>query len=483
MTTFPNVVVGDRENPLRGIAIGIATLVLYLILTSQSFAGKSVSECQAFAHRSADQLREATAKNCGFPAGWNGTWQQNFDYCRSAESESTDRIVHQRNVMMNMCTNVCPGYAAAAVNDIRIATEGGCINGNQLVGVTGPVGRWSGDDQAHFRWCMSGVSLGTINEERTIRATEAPRCQICGTYADKTIGQAQEQQRRGCGYEGYHSGHQWSPDRNLHFTHCMGHPIDVVRQWAQVQSSDRHNMLVNCPTPQQQATCRFFAMRAVQQRNLLANVIHTCDYQGLGDSRWNGDWQVHYEGCIVNPHTTPGEDKARQEHLVACRAIPRASPSVLPLPPDRQCNVGVLTRLTYCLDANSERTTYDNPAGLEPACGLGTTEEEAEENALKAYRQARVGYNPTKPPIGPNQCEYVAQTIRACSCDPGLSTRTYQGQRPPQPTPADIYVPRPPVPTQSPADQGLRPLPRQPPVLVPSDINRPVQRVQDEDPR
>lgn len=112
-----------------------------MVCSPDAWAGKSVAECQAFAHQSLDMKRDALARNCGFPDNWIGTWQQNFDYCRSAEASSTDQIVHRRNVMMNMCTNVCPGYAAAAMNDIRIATEGGCLQGNTLVGVTGGAGR------------------------------------------------------------------------------------------------------------------------------------------------------------------------------------------------------------------------------------------------------------------------------------------------------------------------------------------------------
>ncbi|MGR4874579.1 hypothetical protein [Pseudoxanthomonas sp. LARHCG66] len=417
-----------------------------------AWAGKSVAECQAFAHQSLDMKRDALARNCGFPDNWIGTWQQNFDYCRSAEASSTDQIVHRRNVMMNMCTNVCPGYAAAAMNDIRIATEGGCLQGNTLVGVTGGAGRWAGDYATHFRWCMSGPSLGTIDRERRIRATEAPRCGICGRYADTTVQQAQVQQQKRCGYGSFHGGHQWSLERGLHFSHCMGHPIDRVQAWANAQTNDRANLLNRCPSLQTQATCRFYAQRAAQQRAALDNVRFTCDFQGLDHSRWNPDEQVHFEGCLSNPQTTPGEDQAREQHLVACGASRKASPPVVPLDPGKTCRFGAVTTLVECLDPRGVPVANWDPPLMEPACGLGSTAEEAEDNALLAYRVAH-GLTVTENP-GNGECSYEATPINGCSCDTGLAIRSLRFRQGPaiqvrqpivprvQPDPANTLHPR-----------------------------------------
>lgn len=398
--------------------------------SANAWAGKSVAECQVFAHQSLDMKRDAVARSCGFPDNWIGTWQQNFDYCRSAEASSTDQIIHRRNVMMNMCTNVCPGYAAAAINDIRIAREGGCISGSALVGVSAGPGRWVDDYRAHFNWCMSGPSLGTIDRERQIRATEAPRCGICGRYADTTVRQAQAQQQQRCGYEGFHSGHQWSLDRSLHFSHCMGYSIDRVQAWVNAQTNDRTNLLNRCPSQQVQAMCRFYADRAAKQREAMKDVRYTCDFQGLDHSRWNPSKQVHFEGCLANPETTPSEDQAREQHLVACGASRKASPPVVPLNPHKACRFGAVTTLVECLDPSGAPVEYWDPPLMEPACGLGSTAQEAEDNALLAYKVTHGLTVAAKDPEDPEngECSYRLTAISSCSCDTGLATRSLRFQ-------------------------------------------------------
>lgn len=285
-------------------------------------ANKSVAACRAFADLSAQQLQTSLAKNCGFKAGWNGTWQQNFDYCRNAEAESTNRIAHNRLVMMNRCENVCPGYAAAAVNDIRIATEGGCIRPGGTQGVTGPLARWSGDYQTHFGWCMSGVSDKVLNRERDVRATEAPRCQICTQYVATTAEFTSEQQQRQCSFDAFHGGDQWSTNGALHFRHCMARPLNEVQRWAAYQSTERHNMLQRCPSLSTQAMCKVAAAHAIAQRRVA--VDNRCSFQNLADSRWNASERVHFEGCLLNPETAAPEEAAREALLKACSASARA---------------------------------------------------------------------------------------------------------------------------------------------------------------
>lgn len=408
--------------PSRRIISRLGALLFLIAVTFSPFvfAGKSTAECRAFADRSAAQLNESNTLNCGFATGWNGSWQQNFDYCRSAESESTDKIIHRRHVMMHMCKNVCRGYADAAVNDIRIATQGGCIGSGQTIGVTGPQGRWSGDYNNHFSWCMSGVSEATINREREVRATEAPRCGICGGYATATVNLAQQQKQRKCGYEDFHGGHQWSTDRGLHFRHCMGHPINVVTAWTNAQTSERTNLLNQCPSQQTQAMCRYYAGRAAQQRKLLGKVILSCGDQGYADSRWNADEKVHYKGCLLNPQSTPSEDKARLEHLVRCNAIGKVSPSMVPLAPGKKCNFGAVTKLTGCFNATDGSPVQNwDPTGLDSACGLGETSAEAEQNALLAYSVPGLQLI-VKKDAGKGECSYKKiASIAACSCDTG----------------------------------------------------------------
>ncbi|HTF95089.1 MAG TPA: hypothetical protein VL995_03070 [Cellvibrio sp.] len=415
-----------------------AVFAVTISFTSPAKAGKSTAECRAFADRSAAQLSESNTLNCGFPAGWNGTWQQNFDYCRSAESKSTDKIIHRRHVMMHMCKNVCRGYAEAAINDVRIATEGGCIKSGQTIGVTGPQGRWSDNYGAHFNWCMSEVS---INREREIRATEAPRCGICGNYATTTVKLAQQQKQRKCGYDDFHSEHQWSINRDLHFQHCFGHPINMVSAWTNVQTNERVNLLNQCPSQQTQEMCRYYAARAAQQRKLLDNSRNSCSFQNLANSRWNSDKKVHYKGCLLNPESTPSEDQARLKHLLECGAIEKMSPPMVSTMQNKQCNFGVVTKLTECFNTTdgSPQQNWD-PTSLDSACGLGESATEAEQNALFAY--AAPGINLiVKKEAGRGECSYrKIATINACSCDTG-TVRSGLGVRP-SPSPADV-MPRP----------------------------------------
>ena len=414
-------------------------LVFALVLalaTVPALAGKSVAECRVFADRSAAQLREAETRNCGFAAGWNGTWQQNYDYCRRAESESTDKIGHRPAVMMRMCTAVCPGYAAAAVDDIRIATEGGCIRNGQVTGVSGPIARWSGNYQAHFAWCMSGVSEATISRERDVRATEAPRCKICNDYAATTVRLAIQQKERQCDYDAFHSGHQWSTDPNLHFQHCMGYPIDAVRQWTQGQTNERDNLLSRCPSLQTKAMCNRHATRAIEQR--AAATSHGCALEGgrLANSRWNADREVHFKGCLLNPETAGPEQQARDAYLQECGAISRGSPPMMPPRQGMNCRFGAVLRPPQCYTAPGEAATNWDPTGMSPACGLGETADEAESNGLLAYQAPGINLT-VKKDAGAGECEYSAQHISACSCDAGLNTRSMQLPRK-QLKPADV---------------------------------------------
>jgi len=262
---------------------------------------------------------------------------------------------------------------------------------------------------------MSGVSDKVLNREHDVRATEAPRCQICSDYSKTTALQAQEQRQKHCDYDRFNGGDQWSTDPNLHFRHCMGYPLNQVRGWAQGQTAERQNELASCPSAATQAMCRRVATHAVEQRNAIDTKTTTgfCGLQGLDNSRWNKDYNVHYRGCLLNPQTSPGEEAARDAHLKECGIIKKAGPATNPAKPGEACNVGVVLKLVACNNQYDEPVDYFNPGDVWPACGLGATDQSARSAAMSSF--ASVGLILNNPPAA-GQCSYTSTTIRGCSC-------------------------------------------------------------------
>jgi hypothetical protein len=424
-----------RAGRCRFLICGFAVLLGAAGAAPAAFAGKPDAECRRFAAESQFQLKDSQTFSCGFPDGWNGNWQQNYDYCRRAEPESTDRIARNRSVMMHMCIHVCRDYANSAVSDIKTATEGNCLHPNVpgwMPGLSGPFARWSGGYDAHFAWCMSGVSLEVINKERQIRATEAPRCRICDEYAFKTEKQANEQKMRQCGYDGMHHGDQWSTDRWLHFRHCMGNPLDKVKAWANRQTVDRVNLLNKCPSPQTKEMCERVARRAVHQREAIdkKKTVGFCGLQGLENSRWNKDFRVHYEGCLVNPSTAAGEENARDAHLAECGITGEADvPPAAPVPPPPNCTASVELTNKVCLDSYSEPSEWIDPGSYRSGCFLGETKQQAIENAIEAvFKRNKLLF--TDDPQNPQECSYEVEEFIGCTCERGFGTRSYPGPGP-----------------------------------------------------
>jgi hypothetical protein len=129
--------------------------------------------CQTYANRAVTVAKAAAERSCGFKGGrWVADYATHFNWCLSASQGARDQEDKARTDQLDACAatqaaageqakkDACGQYAAMAVDQQK-------ENAGRSCGFTG--GRWAGDWQAHFNWCM-GVGPQTASKETAIRA-------------------------------------------------------------------------------------------------------------------------------------------------------------------------------------------------------------------------------------------------------------------------------------------------------------------------
>ena len=331
------------------LAILLRVSLAALVLTGSmlgAMAVDSIEQCRGFAQQAVDLQATNMRLKCGLAGpDWTGNFQENFGYCRRAQSSSVDQIVHRRTVAINRCENVCPDYARRAENDVRIAGENLCLHPalpGVLQGLTGPADRWVAGYDAHFRFCMSGASDATIIHERDTRAFEAAKCARCKTYAVRSHEQAKANKENACGYEDP-GMITWGTELSHHHKHCMASLRDGT-SFISDQISHRADRLQFCE-PGKAVFCKRHAGYAVLQRQALAGAgkLGEC---GRPENRWTAYRQAHYDGCMQQrSEVAMAEHEARNDTLRTCGGMTDpGTPPMIPLAAGAQCRFGVEMR-------------------------------------------------------------------------------------------------------------------------------------------
>lgn len=194
------------------------------------------------------------------------------------------------------------------------------------------------------------------------------------------------------------------------------------------------------PTLEIDTACKPYAARAYGQVMAVSRMQQggACQYS-FEDARWSSDTSRHYSWCVrerqQGRNTPASEEKARNDILSTCKPKPvtGSRPPLIPSAPmlqGAQCKVGVVMTLDECQNLDGTEMTNWDYKRLSPACGLGADEEQAKNNAIEAYRLIGVGVAEDPSPGG---CTFAHQVIPACSCDAGLSTRSYAPKKTPPP--------------------------------------------------
>jgi hypothetical protein len=221
------------------------------------------------------------------------------------------------------------------------------------------------------------------------------------------------------------------------------------------------------PPPAIDQICKPYAVKAYQQVMTMGKMQQTGACRGAPeDPRWSTDSFQHYGWCVrtrlAGTTRDVAETNARNDTLRNCR--PKAvkdparqppPPLTAPVAPGVRCNVGVSMTLADCRNLDGTEVENWDYKGLSPACGLGANDEQAVENAIASYKN--IGLTVKDEP-DPGECGYTSRSIPACSCDPGVSTRSYTTKSAPMPAPGagDRPAPGPgPGPGQSPRADTL----------------------------
>ena len=199
--------------------------------------------------------------------------------------------------------------------------------------------RYLDNPAAHMTWCL-GANEDAVREEIGKRTRQVNLCRSCRVYAID----ARENSHRNAMWQCGSSGPQWGEDENGHFQWCYASQIDAhgsdltnVARFIAAQARDRKNRIAQCHASGEEATCRTYADRAVQQsrlaREFLCNVFH-------GD-RFSEDWDLHYGLCRVkmqNATRSGGPERIQQaKHELTLETVAREASNRSACPPLGLC--------------------------------------------------------------------------------------------------------------------------------------------------
>jgi hypothetical protein len=222
----------------------------------------------------------------------------------------------------------CQAYAALAVAQQEQNIQMKC-------GFAG--GRWSGDFNAHFKWCQT-ASMAKLTAEDKARKGALAQCakkpqedqQACQAYAEEAVKQQKANQAKNCGLK----GGAWSGDYATHFSWCL----KATAGQRTSENNARNQQLAGCftakKTAEEQAmkdACAQYAATAVGQQT--ENVNRKCNFAG---GAWNKDWNVHFKWCMAGHLNKSSQQTASRQAALATdcmKLVCTTTDSVVPYPP------------------------------------------------------------------------------------------------------------------------------------------------------
>ena len=182
--------------------------------------------CDAYAATAVADNEQNKTFSCGLSGpAWSGDFNAHRAWCLqdatkmanlTAEDKARKAALAQCAQKPAQAQQACQGYADQAVKQAKEATVMKC-------GFSG--GRWAADYAGHFNWCLSaneGARAGEVKARTDqlfgcLSAFNAKRQEACNTYAAIAVVQAQQNQKRQCGF----TGGRWAADKPGHMAWCM----------------------------------------------------------------------------------------------------------------------------------------------------------------------------------------------------------------------------------------------------------------------
>lgn len=241
---------------------------------------------------------------------------------------------------------LCLKYAQDAVQDHVTAQQKKC-------GFKPPV--WSGNQKAHYDWCMHGNNSKVAPGETQKRKQALQKCvkakspglpspgqkvknkkDHCDLYAKNAVTANTEAQKLGCGFK----PPVWSSNKKMHFDWCM-HGNNYKS--ATAHTKDRGQKLNACKANKAAAakdkSCRNYALKAVDYNREAQK--HGC---GFKPPVWSNNHQAHFDWCMHgnNSKVAPTRNQERADELKKCLTPTPLAPGNPPAPggtPPKDCNL------------------------------------------------------------------------------------------------------------------------------------------------
>lgn len=137
--------------------------------------------CKDYAAVAIQAYQEDQSRNCGFypGAGWGGDYQAHYVWCMTGSNATKipSKIKHLRD-SLEQC-RACENYSNTAVSQNKTNQLHHCGYGG---------GQWNSNYNHHFKWCMQGQSITTLQKQTNLRQGKLGFCQpVYGNFKIKSI--------------------------------------------------------------------------------------------------------------------------------------------------------------------------------------------------------------------------------------------------------------------------------------------------------
>jgi hypothetical protein len=290
---------------------------------------------------------------------------------------------------------VCRAYAQKAVDAFRQSQPRGCYSN----------GRWHGDFNAHYNWCLAAPSVW-VRDEEEFRGNELRACLgehkavECKKYAILADGDQSSNLSGRCGF----TGARWQKNFDQHMKWCMG-----TSDWGVVNSemNIRFAMLGVCSGQEPFVRCDAYARRATEQGNEAR--LRNCGFTGL---RWTATYEQHLSWCIgQEAGFADSETRKREGPLSQCRTL---NPIGAPPPNPEACLWTTIVVNGQCENLDGTPSTILAP-GTRSATGCGGTAEASVDRAKLNLASTQVCLSEGNDPDA-GCCTYTRQTFQGCQC-------------------------------------------------------------------